>query len=106
MPTKKAPKLTKDDLEGKLQQEIIKFLKSKGCFVMKTTPGGGVPTGTADIFFCIDAFYGWIEVKKAKNATHQPGQDQFIQKMDNWSWAKFVNPSNWEEVKAELSQML
>lgn len=100
------PKLTKNDLEGKLQKEIIKFLKGKGCFVMKTTPGGGVPTGTADIFFCKEGFYGWIEVKKAKNATHQPGQDAFIAKMDDWSWARFANPSNWGEIKDELEEML
>lgn len=105
-PNSKPPKLTKVDLEGKLQRTILKFLKSKGCFVMKTTPGGGVPTGTADIFFCKEGFYGWIEVKKAKNAAHQPGQDQFIAKMDGWSWAAFVWPENWSEISHELEEML
>lgn len=106
MNANKPPKLTKVDLEKKLQGEILKFLRSKGCFVMKTTPGGGIPAGTADIFFCKEGFYGWIEVKKAKNAPHQPGQDAFIAKMGDWSWATFANPSNWPNIKEELEEML
>lgn len=106
MTTSKPPKLTKVDLEKNLQKGIIKFLKGKGCFVMKLTPGGGVPAGTADVFFCKEGFYGWIEVKKAKNADHQPGQDQFIAKMDGWSWARFVWPAIWPEVAKELEEIL
>lgn len=91
--------------EAKLQAEIIKWLRSKGCFAMK--PGGsGVPTGTSDIFFCLEGFYGFIEVKKSKKANFQPLQPEFLDKMNEWSWARACWPENWPEVQAELEAML
>jgi len=91
--------------ESKLQSEIIRWLRSKKCFVMKCG-GAGVPTGTADVFFCCEGFYGFIEVKKSAKASFQPLQPEFLAKMDAWSWAKAVWPENWPEVKAELEGMI
>ena len=67
--------------EATLQAKIIKYLKSKGCYVAKMQAGPGVPVGTADIFFCIEGFYGWIECKASKTAKFQPLQREFIEKM-------------------------
>jgi len=92
-------------LESKLQSEIIKWLRAKKCFTMKCG-GAGTPVGTADIFFCYEGFYGFIEVKKSAKAKFQPLQPEFLAKMSEWSWAKAVWPDNWDEVKAELEQML
>lgn len=68
--------------------------------------GPGVPTGTSDLFFCLEGFYGFIEVKKSMKAKFQPLQKEFIDKMEDWSWAKVVYPENWLEVRAELARML
>lgn len=92
-------------IEKKLQSEIIKYLKSRGCYVMKCA-GAGVPSGTADVFFCIEGFYGFIEVKASAQAPFQPLQEPFLAKMNNWSWAKAVYPENWEETKQELLKLL
>lgn len=92
--------------EGKLQAEIIKYLRSKGCFVMKLTVVPGVPTGTSDVFFCLEGFYGFIEVKANKKAKFRPLQEEFIDKMCEWSWAKVAYPENWPEIKQELENML
>lgn len=73
---------------------------------MKTHPGLGTPTGVADIFFCKEGFYGWLEAKGSARAKKQPGQERFVEKMDEWSFARFVHPDNWEQVKAELEPML
>ena len=73
---------------------------------MKLKPGGGVPAGTADIFFCKEGFYGFIECKATKNSKVQLGQEPFISKMCAWSWAKFVYPENWQEIKIELDNLL
>lgn len=73
---------------------------------MKLKPGGGVPTGTADVFFCKEGFYGWLELKISAKAKAQLGQEPFIFKMHEWSWAKFVYPENWEEIKLELDDLL
>lgn len=92
--------------ESKLQSEIIRWLKSKGCYVIKHSAVAGVPTGTADLSFYYEGFYGFIEVKAAKASKVQPLQREFIKKMSDWSWARFVDPSNWEETKAEIEGML
>lgn len=92
--------------ESKLQSEIVKWLKSKGCYVIKHNAGNGVPTGTADLSFYIEGLYGFIEVKASKNSKVQPLQQHFIDKMSEWSWAKFVYPENWSEIKKELERIL
>ncbi len=92
-------------IESRLQSEIIKYLRSKHCFVMKCG-GAGVPTGTSDIFFCYEGFYGFIEVKRSKGSPFQPLQPEFLKKMHDWSWAKAVYPENWLEIKSELEAML
>lgn len=91
--------------ESKLQSEIIKYLRSKDCFVMKCD-GSGVPTGTSDIFFCYEGFYGFIEVKASKKAKFRPLQKEFLEKINDWSWAKAVYPENWPEIHAELEAMI
>lgn len=93
-------------LESKHQTDVINFLKGKGCFVMKITPVPGIPKGTADVFFCKEGFYGFIECKAAKDSTKQPGQEQFIKKMDGWSYGKFSYPEIWPEIKKELESIL
>lgn len=92
--------------EARLQTNIVKWLRQNGFWVMKLKPGFGVPAGTADIFFCKEGFYGWLEVKTSKNAKRQPGQERFIAKMAEWSFARFVWPENWPEIREELKQFV
>lgn len=91
------------DFQGKT---VIPWLRKQGCFVMKLQPGNGVPSATADVFFCKEGFYGWLEVKQAKNSKKQPGQTAFVKKMDEWSYARFCYPANWSEIKTELAELL
>lgn len=106
MTTSKLPKLTKTDLESKFQKDVIKFLKQHKCFVMKITPMPGIPDGTSDVFFCKEGLYGFIECKKSKNAKSRPGQDEFVKKMDEWSFGRKAYPENWDEVQKELEELL
>lgn len=92
--------------ESKLQSQIAKWLKEQGCFVMVLQPHAGIPSGTADVFFCKEGFYGFIEVKAAKTSPFQPLQKEFVAKMDKWSWAKVAHPTNWPDIRAELSKIL
>lgn len=93
-------------MEAKLQTEIIKYLKKKGCYVIKTKPGPGVPTGCPDIIFLFEGFWGAIECKASKLARFQPLQKETLEKFNEWSFAKAVYPENWQEVKQELEQIL
>lgn len=92
--------------ESKLQKQIAVWLRSKGCFVMVIQPQSGIPSGTSDIFFCIEGFYGFIECKASKSSPFQPLQKEFVAKIDKWSWAKVIWPENWLEIKAELELII
>lgn len=93
-------------LEKNFQADVIKYLKSKGCFTWKMQQNATTTVGVADVFFCKEGFYGFIECKKSKNSSLRPGQKEFIEKMDKWSWARICYPENWEKVKEELDEVL
>lgn len=92
--------------ESKLQSEVIKYLKGRGCYVIKTKPGSGIPVGCPDIIFMLEGFWGSLEVKGNLKSKYQPLQKETLEKLDDWSWAKRVDSSNWPEIKQELEGML
>lgn len=92
--------------EKALQKEISAHLRSQGCFVMVIQPQAGIPSGTPDIFFCKEGFYGWLEVKASRTSRFQPLQKQTLEKLHKWSYARAVYPENAEEIKAELAELL
>lgn len=94
--------------ESELQSDIRKYLKGKGCYVLKTRPDarGSIPTGCPDIIFLFEGFWGAIEVKASPSAPYKPLQLETLVKLDTWSWARRVDPANWPEIRAELEAML
>lgn len=93
-------------LERNFQKAVIKWLKGKGCFVWKMQQNATTQAGVSDIFFCIEGFYGFLEVKKGKSAKRRPGQEEFVKKMNEWSYAKVVFPENWDETRKELEEII
>lgn len=91
-------------LEKDFQKKVVQWLKKQGCFVMKTDPS--MHTGISDLFFCKEGFYGFIECKKSKTAKFRPGQKEFVDKMNDWSYATVAYPENWEQIKKDLEEML
>lgn len=92
--------------EKDFQAQVIKWLKAQGCLVLKYEANATTRVGIADVFFCKEGFYGFLECKKAKNSTIRPGQKEFIAKVDAWSYGKIVYPENWAETKKELEVIL
>ena len=92
--------------ESKLQAEIVKYLRGKGCYVIKTRPGGGTPVGCPDVIALLEGFWIAIEVKASEKSPFQALQEHTLEKLDSWSWAKAVYPENWLEVKSELERLL
>lgn len=88
--------------EAKLQSEIIKYLKHKGCYVIKTKPGVGTPVGCPDIIALLEGCWIALEVKASIGSPYQPLQKETIDKLDKWSFAKVVYPQNWDTVQTEL----
>ena len=93
-------------MEAKIQQKLIKYLKSKGCYVIKTKPGAGIPTGCPDVIALYEGWWGGFECKASATAKYQPLQKETIAKFDNWSYGRVVYPSNYDEVIAELARIL
>lgn len=92
--------------ESSLQSEVIRYLRSKGCYVIKTRPGAGVPLGCPDIIFMFEGFWAAIEVKAGVRSPYKPLQLETLKKFNEWSWARRVDPGNWIEVKYELEKIL
>lgn len=96
-------------LEKDLQAQIIKWLRSQHCVVLKYQQNATTRAGVPDIFFVKEQFWGAIEVKKTKSSPFRPGQRAMVDKLDSWSWAKVVwggKNSNWPEVRGELGELL
>lgn len=92
--------------EAQVQTKIIKYLKKKGCYVIKTKPGPGVPVGCPDVIFLCGAIWGALECKASETARYQPLQKQTLEMLDGWSYARALYPENYDEIIAELDAML
>lgn len=91
-------------MEKKLQTKIIKFLKDRGVYVIKTRPSPGTPVGCPDILGLFGSKHTEIEVKASATAPFRAGQLISLAYLRR-SGAEFVYvayPENWEEVKADL----
>lgn len=92
--------------EADFQKSVMSWLRKQGCLTLKYEQNATTRVGVADVFFCKEGFYGFIECKKSKNAPLRPGQKEFIAKMNEWSYGRICYPENWEEVKKELKEIL
>lgn len=92
--------------EASLQSKLIKYLKSKGCYVIKTQAGPGVPKGAPDVIALKEGFWLAAEIKASKRSKYQPGQKETIAKLSEWSWCKMVCPENYKAIVEELDEWL
>lgn len=94
-------------MEAKLQSKIIKWLKERGAYVIKTRPQPGTPTGCPDIIFLYGIHWGAIEVKADEKSPWQPGQQATLQHLKSMNiYVHRVDVSNWEIVRDELDALL
>lgn len=90
-------------MESKLQGKIIRWLKSKGAYVIKNSARPGVPIGCPDIVFFYDGAYGFIEVKASITARYRVGQRETLRKLREWTPFCYVaSPEVWPQIQAEL----
>ena len=85
-------------IESKFQKDLKKEIKGRfpGCMVLKNDPTciQGVP----DLLILYKDKWAALEVKRSANASHQPNQDFYVEKMNSMSFSSFIFPENKEEV--------
>lgn len=92
--------------EARTQEKLIRYLKKKGCYVLKPKPGPGVPVGCPDVLALFEGFWAAFEVKATPHSKLQPLQVETLLKFEEWSFARIVTPSNIDDVVAELETIL
>lgn len=88
--------------ESIFQRKFIQELHARypGCWTEKADPG--YRQGTPDLRFYYGTFWAAFEMKRSKLEPHQPNQDEYISRLDQMSFARFVYPENMEEVLEDL----
>lgn len=88
--------------ESKFQSDLKKELQGMfpECIITKLDSGDiqGIP----DLLVLYKDKWAVLENKRSVNASHQPNQDYYVDKMNNMSFASFIYPENKDEVLAKL----
>lgn len=89
-------------LEKDFQKKFIRELEAifDGCILIKND--AGYIQGFPDWTMFYKNKYAVLEIKKSKNAQHQPNQDYYIDLIDSMGFARFVYPENKNDVIEDL----
>lgn len=90
--------------ENKYQARIIKKLEEMfpGCIVMKTDTS--LQQGLPDLLILWRKYWATLEVKASEQASSQPNQAYYIERLDEMSFAAYIYPENEAEVLSALQQ--
>lgn len=91
-------------LESKFQANLIKEIKERypGCIVLKND--SSYLQGVPDLSVFYKDKWCTLEVKKSANASHQPNQDYYVNKMNEMSFSSFICPENKKDILDKLDQ--
>ena len=89
-------------LENKFQANLIRELKNEfpECIVMKND--SSYIQGVPDLLILHKDKWASLEVKRSSNASHQPNQDYYVDKMNEMGFSRFVCPENKDNVMTDL----
>ena len=90
--------------ENRFQAQLIRELKEQypGCTVLKND--SGYMQGIPDLLILHGKHWAALECKRDPKARHQANQDYYVKKLNEASFARFIDPTNKEEVLNELQQ--
>lgn len=90
--------------ESQLQTKIIRWLKDHGCYVIKTQPQPGIPSGCPDVIALYRDIWIAIEVKALSTSSFQVGQQVTLERLRKGNYFVYVaHPDNWEEIQQDIS---
>ena len=92
--------------EADFQSKVLKWLRSKGCIAYKMQQNATTRIATPDIVWFYKSRYGFLEVKRAQNASFRPGQKEMVAKLNKWSYARVVFPENFNIIKIEIDRII
>lgn len=92
--------------EADFQSKVLKYLRSKGCIAYKMQQNATTRIATPDIAWFYKSRYGFLEVKRAQDASFRPGQKEMVSKLDKWSYARVVFPENFDTIKIEIDRII
>ena len=89
-------------LENKFQASLIRELKNEfpECIVMKND--SSYIQGVPDLLVLHKDKWASLEVKRSSNASHQPNQDYYVNKMNEMGFSRFIYPENKDNVMTDL----
>lgn len=92
--------------EAEYQDKLIKKLKKifPDSVILKND--SGYIQGIPDLTIFNENKYAVLEVKANAQASHQPNQDYYIDKLNKMSFARFIYPENEQEVLNELKNKM
>lgn len=95
-------------MEAKVQKRLINYLRSKGCYVLKTQSNarGAVRVGCPDVFAFYEGWWGAFECKAYEKSPFKPLQKETLELLGGWSTAWVVHSGNIDDVIFELEKML
>lgn len=88
--------------ENKFQADLIKAIKKRlpECIIMKND--SSYIQGIPDLTVLYRKKWATLENKRCANATRQPNQEYYVDKMNGMSFSRFIYPENKDEVLSEL----
>ena len=92
--------------EADFQAKVIKWLKSKGCIVIKMQQNATTHSGIADLAWFYKTKYGFLEVKKDEKSRFRPLQKRFLDRVSKWSCSAVVYPENFDMIKEKIIEVI
>lgn len=94
-------------LESGFKARVVEYIREEllpGCIL--TVGNSASLQGIPDVFIVYYDKWAMLEFKRAPDSVHQPNQDWYVDKLNDWSFAAFIFPENEEEVLRDLQHAL
>ena len=93
-------------VERNFQSRLIKKLNNifPNCVILKTDPT--YIQGFPDLLILYNDKWAALECKRSADASHQPNQDYYVNRLSGMSYASFICPENEEDVLNDISKAL